>query len=1109
VLAALPVAGAVGGRVVTLTGKPVAKARVVALRRLSAEPTDRGQIVASAESDAAGVFALEVSGYGPIAVRVVVPGHAPADVVIAADEQAGTIPLYPAESAEGDQFPVDQPGNVLTEKLKKEAGPGTTPVRWIAGIVHDAAGHPLAGLGLNGAKEGGAVEAVTAADGTFRLPVARGKVVLTTLGSAPVYRIDPVTLTAESAERRLELVAYKRPLIEGTVRTIDGKPVARAPIGWSISLPEVGGLIQPAGIASDDEGRFRLRAPRPDGSMIVRVQVFQPGHPIALSEVVDERTKQVTITIPDGERVAGRVTDPSGHPLAGVTVEPESDLGSASAPALMWAVTDADGRFSGLLAPGSMSLDFAKQGYVSDTQVIEVIRRTPLLLVSLTPLGHLSGKVVQKDGTPRAGIDVAVGGDVKVLTAADGTFRFDEVAPGLQTINFSGGRQSKTLMLPADDVTLVLAPSRMVKGRVIDSVTGRPVTKFSALSYGSSRQPTESPSGEFELELTESEREITVYAEGYVRREVEVDAAPETMVVALTPARMIRGRVTDGEGKPLADAMIADERGSRLSTDEEGRFEGRVFDPGRELVLEFQEMGYLPESRKVEAGTGEVTLDVTLRRALEVKGRVVDAAGKPVPDCPITASLQSDSKVGDMEFSDAAGEFTFRTLTPGRWDFTAEHQEPRASGKLTDVDVALTRAITIRLERLPSATLTGHVSGLEKWMTMRYVHVQPLGNVSVMSAGGEIDAAGNFHVVDVPPGTVGVSAGFMAHGEARSSKTVVVDLTAGDEARVDLEILPPVTVRGRVTRGGKPWAGVVVSLASAGKAIAGPEGGYELEVEPGEYEVTFEENGKLAPYRNHISVSGPMTADFAYDPGELTVTVVDEQETPVAWAKVTATAAGLPEATATTAADGTARIEIPRGTTATVLAEQHGFGNASAEVRGGSSSVRLRLVRSEGVPVRLLDARSGRLLVGPVVARSLGGAVVASERRPGGDGVPRLPLAPGSYLFSGSAEGYGSATVRATVPSDEVRILLPRGGSLTLLAKTVLHGKARLLQADGTEYVRCWCNGVAAIPIEGAATLVDGIAPGAYTLEVTLSGASPRRIPVTVIEGITTPVSLD
>ena len=180
--------------------------------------------------------------------------------------------------------------------------------------------------------------------------------------------------------------------------------------------------------------------------------------------------------------------------------------------------------------------------------------------------------------------------------------------------------------------------------------------------------------------------------------------------------------------------------------------------------------------------------------------------------------------------------------------------------------------------------------------------------------------------------------------------------------------------------------------------------------------------------------------------------------------------------------------------------------NASENVTAAeNAAITLQLHASLGAAVRIIDVRDGRTLTGFVIARDAAGRVFASAQDQDADGTATLPLAPGKYQFSASADGYGSHTIIGEVPSGEIRVPLPRGGNLILRSTTGAHATARLIQSDGQPYVRCWCNGVAAIEIHGLATMVDRIAPGAYTLEVGKS----KQIPVTVIEGQTTTVSID
>ena len=67
----------------------------------------------------------------------------------------------------------------------------------------------------------------------------------------------------------------------------------------------------------------------------------------------------------------------------------------------------------------------------------------------------------------------------------------------------------------------------------------------------------------------------------------------------------------------------------------------------------------------------------------------------------------------------------------------------------------------------------------------------------------------------------------------------------------------------------------------------------------------------------------------------------------------------------------------------------------------------------------------------------------------------------------------------------------------------------RLLQPDGEEYVRCWCNGIAEIELKGRRTTVENVTAGSYTVEVVdaAQGIAPR--PAVIREGQTTTVTLE
>ena len=65
------------------------------------------------------------------------------------------------------------------------------------------------------------------------------------------------------------------------------------------------------------------------------------------------------------------------------------------------------------------------------------------------------------------------------------------------------------------------------------------------------------------------------------------------------------------------------------------------------------------------------------------------------------------------------------------------------------------------------------------------------------------------------------------------------------------------------------------------------------------------------------------------------------------------------------------------------------------------------------------------------------------------------------------------------------------------------------MQPDGEEYVRCWCNGIAEIKLQGRRTSVDHVAAGAYTIELVDGPESFSPRPVVIGEDQTATITIE
>jgi 5-hydroxyisourate hydrolase-like protein (transthyretin family) len=758
------------------------------------------------------------------------------------------------------------------------------------------------------------------------------------------------------------------------------------------------------------------------------------------------------------------------------------------------------------------------------------------LQIALSAGASIRGHVVNKDGSPAA--EVMVMAENKVANSGpDGSFVVEELEPGPVELNFvsvatNGQPQKKTVTAPANDVKLILAAMRKLSGHVVDASTGAPVQKFTveassaAVEYGIP-QPFQTTTGEFTIDAPEGDVSLSVSAAGFApSAKTPVDAATaDPLTIKLSHGRTLRGHVVDEKGQPVAGVTFGNVARSwessgdgddRPLTPADGSFEIRGIPFDVDTNVSFEKSGYVKQERKLRAGHDDATLDITLIDGLTVTGHVVDKAGAARAGITVTASSVAHGAEMASATTEEDGAFRLEGLASARYDIVVERTPSGERGAVKDVDVAKTHEIIIRLEKVSTAVIFGRVTGLDPSdqspMTQAYVSANTAEGESGMSG---IDATGNYRIENAPTGMVDVEAASASpRGGHRSSK-VTVELQPGAELRVDLVFPRQVSVRGHVTRGGGPLAGAKVEFNanSAAGALSGADGGYQAALDPGEYDVSLSMDEKRLPFTQHVVIKEASELDFHVDAATVSATVVDaESGEPVAGAKVTLSPRGETQelASAVTGRDGMTSIDVQQGIPLTVIASMSGYANASDDLTpSGSAAVTLKLLRTPGAVVRIVDVRDGRTLSGYVIARDASGRVLASADHPDPDGTVTLPIAAGSYRVSASAEGYGSHTVKVTVPSSEVRVPLSRGGNLSIRSAHEVHGTARLIQPDGEEYVRCWCNGIAVIKLETQTAFVDRISPGSYVLEVTLRDSKPKQFPVSVIEGQTTIVPID
>ena len=298
------------------------------------------------------------------------------------------------------------------------------------------------------------------------------------------------------------------------------------------------------------------------------------------------------------------------------------------------AETDFAGKFGfkGLSA-GEYDVTVSKTGFTrSVSNSVKAGDGSAPLDVVLSPGASITGRLVQPNGqpvtgysvsartsTPTPGSSMILGGRGNNLAPVDpdGGFILDGLTPGTAydlsifgVGEFRGDAKKKNVVAPASDIEIEVAARGRITGRVLDAVSGAPLTDFEARytpgraggmqvvirggpGETDRRTPFSSPDGAFAFEdVPPGNWDVTVWAKTYqeARSGGVAVAAGETKSIEVKATRglVIRGRVIDAKGgRGVQDATVSAKDsggggafifdvgglGGGVITDADGRFE--------------------------------------------------------------------------------------------------------------------------------------------------------------------------------------------------------------------------------------------------------------------------------------------------------------------------------------------------------------------------------------------------------------------------------------------------------------------------------------------------------------------------------------------------------
>lgn len=235
--------------------------------------------------------------------------------------------------------------------------------------------------------------------------------------------------------------------VRGTVRRHDGTAVARA----SLTLVDATGR-HIGRVTSGEDGRYALRTPAVGAYVLITAADGHPPH--ALTVTVGARHLTADVVLGGAGRVAGRVLTASGTPVAGAAVTVTDVRGRVVA-------TTRSGADGGFLVPDVTAGDHTLAAGAHPFRPAELpvtvrpARETRLDIV-LRGGSVLRGTVRGGGGRPVEEARVTLldlsGAVVGTLvTGADGSYRFPDLAAGEYTVVATGYPPAATVLRVADD----------------------------------------------------------------------------------------------------------------------------------------------------------------------------------------------------------------------------------------------------------------------------------------------------------------------------------------------------------------------------------------------------------------------------------------------------------------------------------------------------------------------------------------------------------------------------------------------------------------------------------------------------------------------------------
>jgi protocatechuate 3,4-dioxygenase beta subunit len=1006
----------------------------------------------------------------------------------------------------------------------------------------------------------------------------------------PGVAASPAGGTGNIALRRAASVA-------GRVSDEKGQPVAGAHVrilragGMRAMIRRLGAggnpralLGGPAAVTGPD-GSFRLKNLTPAHNLEIEATRggYAPARQAGVTLKPGDAVKNVALQLRKGLEAHGRVLDSQGNPVAGAEIraivrEPGPGGGVRAQMRFMGldrdrpdAQTGPDGTFALRgMEEGQYTVSVSRDGFarkVVPSAEIKAAGENVWPPITLTTGAAIAGFIRDSAGQAIPGarifvVDPGGAGPARPTdtgTDMEGRFRVDGLAPEhplMLNISASGyATLQRNVTPPVSDLVIALKTAGVVRGRVEDADSKRPIPDFTiGRSGGRGGGPFQvviggaaggdrafhADDGSFELtEVPPGKWTVRASATGYRSAdvagvEVGEGETKEGVVLSLKRGGTVAGRVSDaGSGSAVANASVSWHSsesgggpagafarlagmgggGGATTTDADGRFQLDGLPPGK-VTVSASHPDYLDATRDIDPDK-DASIELPLGSGATIAGTVVGRDGRSgVAGAQVSLNPEGDTSgrfSPDSARSDGSGNFLFDHLAGGRYQLVAQS----STGKTTMREVVVAenqRVDGVLLGMATGALLRGSVTGLPPG---RLAGVRILAGAPNYSDQAVTDDSGGFVLNDVPSGQVRLQATTSFLSGRTTSKSIEVPEGAG-EVPVEIAFEGASRLAGRVSRGDKPLGGLFVNanLMSGGggggsrsSAQTDESGQYTLEgLTDGDYMVSL--GGQGVAYRKSFTVSGDTNGDIALPPIQVRGSVTDASTGEALEGVTVAIQSGAPGpgfAMKQGTTDSTGRYFIddvdPGAYQAT--ARRSGYQARTQPVTVSSDSVdaNFGLQKGEGLSVTVVDGLTGLPLHGVTLAVFAGDGSVAFQGSLSLDSTGKgdvSSLGPGRYLAYFFSDGYAGRSAPVDVPSQNAAIAMTPGGRVDVHVGIPTQGQ--LVDASGQRYLLSPWRMDGQVNLAPPVTSWEHVAPGTYRLFAGPAGAQ-RPFAFTVLEG--------